>query len=104
MRVIFVLKIEEIGGYAEISRFVLIWKYLIRILTWWFVVTGFIYYIERLVNLLSSEKPHDLCYLTWLYFTAVTATAVGYGDVSCKTICISQKYNAKDCTGSMYQT
>ncbi|XP_037791896.1 uncharacterized protein LOC119587202 isoform X2 [Penaeus monodon] len=81
MRVIFVLKIEEIGGYAEISRFVLIWKYLIRILTWWFVVTGFIYYIERLVNLLSSEKPHDLCYLTWLYFTAVTATAVGYGTV-----------------------
>ncbi|XP_037773887.1 calcium-activated potassium channel subunit alpha-1-like isoform X1 [Penaeus monodon] len=50
MRVIFVLKIEEIGGYAEISHLIIIWKYLIRILTWWFVVTGFIYYVSKDMN------------------------------------------------------
>ncbi|XP_037792113.1 calcium-activated potassium channel slowpoke-like [Penaeus monodon] len=50
MRVIFVLKIEEIGGYAEISHLINIWKYLIRILTWWFVVTGFIYYVSKDMN------------------------------------------------------
>ncbi|XP_037779188.1 LOW QUALITY PROTEIN: calcium-activated potassium channel slowpoke-like [Penaeus monodon] len=88
MRMIFVLKTEEMGGYAETSRGFLIRKYLSRILTLWFMVAGLIHFIEGLDNQLSSEKPHDLRYGTWLYFTAVTVTTVGYGDVTCKTMIV----------------
>ncbi|XP_037774588.1 LOW QUALITY PROTEIN: calcium-activated potassium channel slowpoke-like [Penaeus monodon] len=87
VRIIYIMKLEEVGGDAETSpHLFIIMKYLSRILAGWFMVAGFIYYAESHDNLLGVEKPHDFQYGTWLYFTIITATAVGYGDVPCKTI------------------
>ncbi|XP_063608679.1 calcium-activated potassium channel slowpoke-like [Penaeus indicus] len=85
MRSIFLLKVPEIGGSVEISRGFLIRKSLSKVLTVWFLMAGLMHLNEGLGDSTSLEEPHELTYGTWLYFTVVTLTTVGYGDITCKT-------------------
>nr|XP_027209351.1 calcium-activated potassium channel slowpoke-like [Penaeus vannamei] len=88
MRSLYLLKVPElyIRGTVETTRGFLIRKYLAMIFVAWFVMTGLVHLFEGLGDPLFFKNPHTMTYATWLYFSVVTVSTVGYGDFTCKTM------------------